>query len=131
MSVPESVGDWIALAEEDLLNIENNLSASRVPWSTVCFHAQQGAEKYLKAVLITQRIPPPRIHDLLPLLTLCTEAGIRLEHLEDDCFELTRYAVAPRYPGLLADITETDAQEAVAALRRIRQAIRPLLGLRD
>jgi hypothetical protein len=28
MSVPESVGDWIALAEEDLLNIENNLSAS-------------------------------------------------------------------------------------------------------
>jgi HEPN domain-containing protein len=49
MSVPESVGDWIALAEEDLLNIENNLSASRVPWSTVCFHAQQGAEKYLKA----------------------------------------------------------------------------------
>lgn len=32
---------WLAKAENDLLNIRNNLHASRVPWDTVCFHAQQ------------------------------------------------------------------------------------------
>jgi hypothetical protein len=31
---------WLAKAESALLNIENNLAAKRVPWDTVCFHAQ-------------------------------------------------------------------------------------------
>jgi hypothetical protein len=39
---------WLSKAENDLLNIENNLSAARVPWDTICFHAQQAAEKLLK-----------------------------------------------------------------------------------
>lgn len=129
MNAPESIGVWVALAEDDLLNIENNLAAARVPWSTVCFHAQQAAEKYLKAMLITRGIPPPRIHDLPPLLQLCVEAGANLALLEDDCFELTRYAIAPRYPGLPGDVTQTEGQEAVAAARRIRGAVRALLGL--
>ncbi len=30
---------WLAKAESDLLNIENNVQADRVPWDTVCFHA--------------------------------------------------------------------------------------------
>ena len=57
----QDVRAWVQRAEHDLLNIENNLVAARVPWDTVCFHAQQSAEKYLKALLIRlliQRIPP-------------------------------------------------------------------------
>ena len=46
---------WLAKAEHDLLNIRNNLSAVQVPWDTVCFHAQQAAEKCLKALLILSR----------------------------------------------------------------------------
>lgn len=46
-----AVRRWLAKAENDLLNIRNNLHASRVPWDTVCFPAQQAAEKYLKAFL--------------------------------------------------------------------------------
>lgn len=30
---------WLAKAENDFTNIENNLAATRVPWDTVCFHA--------------------------------------------------------------------------------------------
>jgi HEPN domain-containing protein len=53
MNGPESnYAAWIAKAENDLLNVENNLLASRVPWDTVCFHAQQVAEKLLKAFLV-------------------------------------------------------------------------------
>ncbi|MFC1833890.1 HEPN domain-containing protein [Thermodesulfobacteriota bacterium] len=48
MNDPESVRRWLAKAENDLLNIRNNLSAAEVPWDTVCFHAQQTAERLLK-----------------------------------------------------------------------------------
>ena len=39
---------WVEKAENDLLCIENNLVAQRVPWDVVVFHAQQAAEKLLK-----------------------------------------------------------------------------------
>lgn len=42
---PDIVCLWVEKAEHDLLNIDNNLAASHVPWDTVCFHAQQAAEK--------------------------------------------------------------------------------------
>jgi HEPN domain-containing protein len=37
---------WVSKAENDLLNVRNNLQAEQVPWDTVCFHCQQAAEKY-------------------------------------------------------------------------------------
>lgn len=43
---------WLRKAEHDVLNIENNLVAKDIPWDTVCFHAQQVAEKVLKAFLV-------------------------------------------------------------------------------
>ena len=42
---PSNCAPWLAKAENDLLNIENTLSADRIPWDTICFHAQQAAEK--------------------------------------------------------------------------------------
>ncbi|HET8761618.1 MAG TPA: HigA family addiction module antitoxin [Nitrospiria bacterium] len=39
MSAPESnFAAWVRKAEHDLLNIQNNLASSDVPWDTVCFH---------------------------------------------------------------------------------------------
>ena len=53
MSAPETnYKAWLVKAENDLLNIENNLAAAQVPWDTVSFHAQQAAEKLLKAFLV-------------------------------------------------------------------------------
>jgi HEPN domain-containing protein len=36
----------------------------------LCFHAQQAAEKALKAVLIAKGIPPPKTHNIRILLDL-------------------------------------------------------------
>ena len=68
LSVRNLVLQWVEKAEHDLLNIENNLVASHVPWDTVCFHAQQCAEKYLKALLVWKQIDFPKTHDLRVLL---------------------------------------------------------------
>ena len=62
------VRQWISRAENDLLNISNNLAAQKIPWDTICFHSQQAAEKYLKAVLVFHAQPVPRTHDLEHLL---------------------------------------------------------------
>ena len=56
------VRQWISRAENDLLNVRNNLAAQEIPWDTICFHSQQAAEKYLKAVLVFYDQPIPRTH---------------------------------------------------------------------
>ena len=42
--------EWVAKAEEDFLSATDLARRRNRPvWSTVCFHTQQCAEKYLKA----------------------------------------------------------------------------------
>ncbi len=52
---------WVLKAEHDLFSIKNNLAAQEIPWDTVSFHAQQCVEKYLKALLVSRQIDPPKI----------------------------------------------------------------------
>ena len=50
MNNPDDPQTWIAKAESDLLNIRNNLKAEQIPWDTICFHAQQAAERICERV---------------------------------------------------------------------------------
>ena len=47
---------WIAKADNDLMIINHELQLPESEWVTdmICFHCQQAAEKYLKALLIYQ-----------------------------------------------------------------------------
>jgi HEPN domain-containing protein len=90
MNSPESnFPAWLRKAEHDLLNIENNLAAADIPWDTVCFHAQQAAEKVLKAFLVFHGRDLSKTHDLVALLALCVESYPGLAGLETDCRQLT------------------------------------------
>lgn len=119
---------WVAKAESDLLNIENNITGARIPWDTLCFHAQQAAEKYLKALLVKHRVTFPRTHDLGALLTLALSIAPQLKSLKEDCDRLTPYGIAVRYPDNLTNIEEAEGREAVEAARRIQARTVPLLG---
>ncbi len=117
---------WVLKAEHDLLNIENNLAAQKIPWDTVGFHAQQCVEKYLKALLISRQIDPPRIHDLTELYALLPDGlleGFNVHSLE----ELNPYSIEGRYPGVWEPVEQAEAFRAVEAARMIRQAIRRIL----
>ncbi len=98
MSAPDAVQLWLAKAQSDLLNIANNLAAHRVPWDTVCFHAQQAAEKTLKAFLVSHGSRPPRTHDCVALLEWCAQYDPSLAEHRATCVDLGQFAVAPRYP---------------------------------
>lgn len=116
--------DWLRKAASDLLALDKLTVGEPVPWDIVCFHAQQAAEKSLKAALIARGLNPPRTHDLLALVTLCDEAGIDVSDLEPHCRGLVRYAVASRYPDPVLEPDRTAGQAAIASARMVSEAIR-------
>lgn len=117
---------WVLKAEHDLLNIENNLAAREIPWDTVGFHAQQCVEKYLKALLISRQIDPPKIHDLTELYALLPD-GLLKDFNVHSLEELNPYSIEGRYPGVWEPVEQAEALRAVEAARMIRQAIRRVL----
>ncbi|MGH9891084.1 MAG: HEPN domain-containing protein [bacterium] len=122
------VREWIAKAENDLKNATHTLKMGReCPTDTVCFHAQQTVEKYLKALLVHEGIDFPKTHDLENLTNLLSPR-IRPGLTAEEQARLTDYATGARYPGW-SDIPLTEAREAVRLARRVRQEVRAsLLG---
>jgi HEPN domain-containing protein len=127
MTNPDDARQWLAKADSDLLNIENNLRARRIPWDTVCFHAQQAAEKALKAVLVAHGRPVARTHDVVVLLAECGDIDKSLAILEPDCRVLNAFAVMVRYPDALAGPTTEEGRCAAPAPRRVYEHVRRLL----
>ena len=117
---------WFKKAENDLLNVENNLAAERYASDTVCFHCQQVAEKYLKGFLAWQQIPFAKIHDLLELLKQVRQiAGTDAEMLSTHLVLLDPYSVALRYPQEYEEEPDEDeVRAAVAAAYAVRAWVR-------
>lgn len=83
------------------------------------FHAQQAAEKALKAALAASGRSFPFTHNIALLMQLCDDAGIELQAALDQLDLLTPYGVAERYgarsPGTVDRATALDlAAKAVA-----------------
>lgn len=127
MSDPDDPASWLAKAESDLLCIDNNVGSTQVPWDAVCFHAQQAAEKALKAVLAVRGVLIPRTHDLLALLDACAAAGCPLDELRSEAYLLNPYSVAARYPGLAPDPDPDLGRQAADAARRFVGAVREII----
>ncbi|MEI7621877.1 MAG: HEPN domain-containing protein [Candidatus Moraniibacteriota bacterium] len=58
------IGRWVKKAQEDELNADSILKRRDGTPSVVCFLAQQLAEKYLKALLISFDLEVLKVHDL-------------------------------------------------------------------
>jgi len=121
-NLPPAVEAWIRKAEHDLKNVAASLSSNDPAWDTICFHAQQAAEKYLKAHLVFCGSIPPRTHDLGLLLSLARRVDSSLSALQTDCDFLTDFAVEARYPDIV-EPDEAAARSSVAAAERIKAAI--------
>ncbi len=68
--------EWLLHAESDLTYAK--LGQAELPFlrNRVAFHAQQAAEKVLKAVLVHATVEFPKTHDLQALLLLLRNSGI-------------------------------------------------------
>jgi HEPN domain-containing protein len=121
-----TVREWIEKAESDLKNASLVLRAGeRCPSDTVCFHAQQCVEKYLKAYLAFRSLKFPKTHAIEKLFSLMP-AGTRPSMGIREQARLSEYAIGPRYPGW-DDVPLSEARRAVTLARRVRNHVRSLL----
>ena len=96
-------------------------------YDAAAFHAQQCAEKYLKAMLEEAGLVFSRTHDLLLLHNLALPVSPGLAAIQTYLGFLNPFAVAYRYPGFSA--TKTDAKDALKHCRAVREFIRLDFGL--
>ena len=125
MSEPTDPLAWVHRAEEDWLLARSALRRKVPLIYGATFHAQQCAEKYLKALLVSRRQAFPRTHDVVALHDLCRRHGLRIPVDPDQLERLTAYAVQVRYPG--EDPTPDEAREAVQIAQEVRRWARAVL----
>lgn len=119
--------EWIAKAENDLKNAAHTLKlGADCPTDTVCFHAPQCVEKYIKACLVTAGIAFVRTHDIETLVGLMPKHA-RVSLTIEEQRRLTDYATTLRYPGPYEPVTLSEAKDAVKLARRVRREVRKLL----
>jgi len=104
---------WLRDAQSDLA-LASVKKTQNMRYAHLCFHAQQTAEKSLKAILIIIGHPVPRTHDLSFLLDqLPTTLPLPIELIALPV--LTKFAVLCRYPGQdEIPISSRDHRQAVA-----------------
>lgn len=131
MNVPPEVVEvlrqWVRKAEHDLEAVRRLLAVEQgCPIDVACFHCQQAAEKYLKALLTLEGIPAPRTHDLEQLLVLLPEwrrPGICPSTLAG----LNPYAGDVRYADDWRELQFAEALAALDVARAVREEVRRLL----
>jgi HEPN domain-containing protein len=120
--------EWIEKAEEDFHVAQREYRARKNPgYNAACFHAQQCAEKYLKARLQEAGVAFPRTHSLPALLQLVLPIEPLWAAMNPALNSLTIYGVNFRYPG--ANATKADARRAVNDCCLVRKEVRLSLGL--
>lgn len=120
------VKEWIDKAEGDFATANREMHAESGPnYDAVCFHAQQGIEKLMKAALIQKGAPAPHTHDLVYLNTLLMAVYPSWAAPAGDLRLLSRSGVAFRYPGESAD--SADAADALTIATRLRPGLHALL----
>ena len=114
--------DWLMEAKEDLKSAEILMKNGQFHHS--CFHAQQAAEKAVKALLLAYHIAKIG-YSILDLL----EEAKNYVNVPDDLYEaakiLDQYYIPPRYPNAFDSgypaqyYTKKQAEEAIMLARRV------------
>lgn len=126
---PEEPRDWLQYAVADLLAAQGLLALGPQVIRQALLHAQQAAEKALKAFLIGRDRPYPLTHDINRLRMLCSAVDATLEPYAVECLALSPFAGVIRYPGTTR-LPEMDlAQELVAAAEALVAAVSERLGI--
>lgn len=116
--IPGSPADWLVRARSDFA-----LASAPLPdgalYDDLCFHAQQAAEKAIKAVYRVYQWEFRYTHDLGDLLCGLQRNGLDVPAEIHDAVELTEYAWHARYPGTEEPVSEAEHGSAVAQAEEV------------
>lgn len=122
------IARWVRLAEGDLAMARLGLESAEFDvYELVGFHAQQAAEKLIKAFLARNAVDFEDQHDIDYLQRLVRSVDPDLAGRIDPAAALNRYAVGTRYPGRYGPVTREQAEAAVRIAEAVRSEIRPRL----
>jgi HEPN domain-containing protein len=88
-------------------------------YETASFHAQQAAEKALKALLIRHQVSYSKTHDLGELLQLAEPVAAGIAGALADAEGLTPHAVDTRYPTASGPVDRDAAGRDLATAERV------------
>jgi len=118
--------DWMRHAHGDLAIAKIPVS-EEILFESLCYHAQQAAEKCIKAVLLHYGIDFPRVHSIERLIDLLPQDIQRTDELKAAA-SLTRYAAMLRYPGEFEEVTRKDHEEAVRLAEAVVEWAEDIIG---
>ncbi len=109
--------EWLRVARQDYAFAVASIPAVR-DFELHCYHAQQAAEKALKAVCIARGLVFPFTHEIARLLRVLAVDGLTIPPQVRAAAGLTRFATSSRYPP--RGVVGTDAfAKAVATAREV------------
>ncbi len=127
LEILKKVMQWLSHADEDLNLASHALGlGAKSPYRLIAYHAQQCAEKCLKAFLVYHHVDFPYTHNIRRLLKFCAEHATWTDTLKD-AEELTPYAITARYPGEDEEVTKSEAQRAIEIAQQVRKQVRTAL----
>ena len=91
------------------------------------FHAQQAAEKCLKAWIAALGQSYPRTHDLMVLIGILETAGADTENL-DSLVDLTPFAIQYRYESVDSDDDKLDRNAVLSEVRSLFDRVKRSIG---
>lgn len=119
------VKEWLRRGEDDEAYARSLLRDRDVaPWG-IGFHAQQMAEKFLKAYLVSVKADFPKVHQLDRLLKLCAEVdqAFANKDLVKNARSLSEHYYAERYPGTMQEVTWSEAEQALLQAEEIKEFV--------
>jgi HEPN domain-containing protein len=110
----DEIKEWLQKARNDLLSARILMQHDPPVLDTASFHCQQAVEKVLKAFLVWKAMPFEKVHSLTYLLDLCQEQEPGFASVRERAETLAPYAIEIRYPGAVMEISQQEAEEALA-----------------
>jgi len=119
---------WIFKAENDLKSARKLMEGDTPIPDTAIYHAQQCAEKALKAYLSFKLQPVQRTHDVEYLVELCIGLDERFTELSSHARILTPYGAAFRYPDIVLEPEKEDVFEAIDKAAKVLAFVKKIIG---
>lgn len=120
--IPAQVSEWMEYAQTDLRAARLLLPDGAALTRQVGFHAQQAAEKAIKAFLTHRKIGFPFTHSINLLRELVPDDAAWIRGIEA-ADRLSEYATTARYPGLELEVARADAESAIQVANDVIQKV--------
>ncbi|GBU28257.1 hypothetical protein R84B8_01815 [Treponema sp. R8-4-B8] len=92
-------------AEEDIADINALLKQKDVPeeyvYASICFHATQAAEKFIKGFIVDNNVPVKKNHNLEYINDVANGIDKSFSMIKKECIKLNEYTPSVRYNGNL------------------------------